>query len=771
MSEDSRPADALSSGPMPVEFAMLPSRDDGSPLPIFYMSPRGGTARLRLISGLPAPIENTDEAQGRATSLIQSARSLAHEDRAAAMPAFNKGIFAARDRWGVFAPDEETPPMLDVLRLQWRRNSSPPFLIVSGWARAENGARMSAWTERHELTHADDTRRRLWTDYRLNLGAIRAFLDLTQPFGNKLKQPEGWASLVRHDHVAAFNDGDIITGDVGYYDYEAVELLKDRVVKDARRQFPWHRGPHGEEISIGLRFSAPGQPETAHVLLFEEGDPVARYEAPLVDERETLKTKRALAFRLLNEIRRAEELISEQSIEYRRLISSDPARAAQLNSRLDETENTLLRKREEFAHTYASIIEFVAPKREILLEKARKHEQAKAKLDEKRARVEAIKDNYTPVSKISSTLAEHLTVVPVAFSVQTLGHKAQLSQTLTSPTGQQLYSRNLELFEQVDKVPEGLPSLADAASRVFGSDLVWLPLLSYVGLSMDVRTKTEIPGLHYISAGDLFRRIRPNASAKIAKNGLADWWKTTHSNLDMSPTDALEASLRFLSGVVVPYREGDIEKRLIGLLNIQEVQKNGRGQISYGYAWNLALRSLITGDEKEGRDPSYMLVNHRALFSYSGKSLQTAPAMQVLLESMAHAAAMGGGRNAETEAGALEIGLTPGGDHMRFGHLVEKLHLHGERPNHIAKRVEGTLDALQEAGVIDKFHIFGASSNVFEKKIRIVMSPDYLEAPALARAMREERRLRRELETQPFEPTQIERAMKARRGRPPKKKP
>lgn len=772
MADDNAGADAVSSAAMPVEFTLLPSHDDGSPLPIFYMAAKGGTARVRLLSGFnPAPEEGA-AINHVSTELMLRARKVDWRDRLSAKASFNRGVMSARDRWGVFAPDEQSPPMLDVMRMRWSL-SSPPFLTISSYSRTPAGASMDAWTERHEMTSAASTQKRLWEEHRLNLGALRAFLDLTRPFGDKLSQAENWASLVRHDHVGAGNFGDTITGDVGYYEYAAVELLKDRVLKDLRPWFPWHKGASGQEMSIGLRFSAPGQAETAHVLLFEAGDPTPRHEVPLVDTREALKTSRATAFRLLSETRRAEQMISEQSIEYRRLLQADPERANLLNKRIDEIEAALVKKRIEFAKAYASLVEFVAPRREILLENARKLELAKAKHDEKRARVEAIKDNFTPVSKITSTLAEHLTVVPVAFSVQTIGprgDKAKLSQTLLGPSGQPLYSRNLELFEQVDKVPEGLPSLADAASRVFGSDLVWLPLLSYVGLSMDVRTKTEIPGLHYISAGDLFRRIRPNAAAKITKNGLADWWKTTHSNLDMSPTDALEASLRFLSGVVVPYREGDIEKRLIGLLNIQEVQKNGRGQISYGYAWNLALRSLITGDEKEGRDPSYMLVNHRALFSYGGRALATAPAMQVLLESMAHAAAMGGGKNVETEAGALEIGLTPGGDHMRFGTLVDKLHLHGDKSSNVARRVVSTLDALQEAGVVEKYSLIGASTNMFERKIRISMSPDYLEYPAMARAMREERRLRKAIETQPFEPINSDNKKAQRRGRPPKKK-
>lgn len=772
--------DGIRSPAMLLSVTLLPSYEDGSPIPVFRLSDRGGVARLRLLSGLRSPVRTEEGAVEEARRIVAEARGRHWWERRDEQKAFNRGMLASGAHYDVFAPDAGAPPLLDALRIRWSPKAGSETLSISHWSLAANGARATTWGadnfRRHALIRAETVRQQLWRDYRLNLGALRAFHDLTRALSG-MTLSNNWATLNRQEEITHYNAGDQITGDSDYYSFEAVQALIDQVTRSKRELFPWHKSHSGAELSIGLRFSAPGEPERATVLFYEGGDPTPRHALPLLDEREALKTKQAAAFRLLGEIGSAIEKIRDMAVEFRKISTTDPAAAARIDRAIGEMEAAISRKRVEFAQAYLAIVEFVAKNREITLAKAREHEQAKARVEDHRARAEAIKADYTPVTRLTTKLAEHLTRVPVPFSVKTLGRrgeKAHIEQSQTGPDGRVIFNRALDLFEQQHEVPEGLCSIAEAGRTVFGGDLGWLPLQTYVALSQDIGLKSDLPGVQFITAGDLFRRIRPSAAPKIAKNGLNDWWKTAHGRSELTATDALEAALRFLSGIVIPHKKNGEDSLLIGLLSVTMVTKNRRGEVRFGYEWHNALRTLIVGDETEGLQPSYMVTNHRALFSYSGKAIHTAPHMQVLAESMAHAAAMTHG---ETEAGALEIGMTPGGDHMRFGTLIEKLHLnYDDKPSNVARRAQAALDAIQEAGVITKYSIFGAGDNIFQKKIRITMSGDYLVRPALIKAERDERHLRRSLEERPFEPlkpaqkTGQKTGTGAKRGRPVRRK-
>ena len=761
MSDTAGP-DAVKSTAMLLKVALFPPSDDGSPIPVFRLSSKPGVARLRLLSGLRAGPADEDARRAEARRIITEARRRSWAERRDAQRAFNRGMLSTGAHYDVFAPDANAPPLLDVMRIRWNPKAGGETLLISHWSIAETGARATTWGADNfhlqGMTKADASRRQIWKDHRLNLGALRAFNDLTHALGAEVTISESWAELNRQEEISAFNAGDMITGEIDYYPFDAVQDLLAQVTRKERAGFPWHKGDAGPELSIGLKFSAPGEPQAAKILFFTDDGLSPTSEAPLVGSQKTLKERLAQAFRLLAEIEDARKTINQLALEFRNASSQDPARAARIDRTIGEQEDAVNRKLGEFAAAYTALVEFVAARKETILEGSRKLEQAAERRQRLTISAEAIKHDYTPVSRLTTTLAEHLTKVPVAFTVKTLsrrGDKARLEQTQTGPAGEIIFNRALDLFEQQHDVPEGLCSIAEAGRTVFGGEMGWLPLQTYVALSQDIGLKSETPGVQYITAGDLFRRIRPSAAAKIAKNGLNDWWKTSHGRSDLSATDALEAALRFLSGIVIPHKKNDEDSLLIGLLSVTMVTKNRRGEVRFGYEWHNALRTLIVGDEKEGLRPSYMVTNHRALFSYGRHAIHTAPHMQVLLESMAHAAAMTHG-DVETEAGALEIGTTPGGDHMRVGALVERLHLnYDEKPSNIERRVLTTLDAIQEAGVIQKYSILNNSSNFFQKKIRITMSGDYLVRPALIKAERDEKKLRRSFEENPFEPLEI----------------
>lgn len=143
-----------------------------------------------------------------------------------------------------------------------------------------------------------------------------------------------------------------------------------------------------------------------------------------------------------------------------------------------------------------------------------------------------------------------------------------------------------------------------------------------------------------------------------------------------------------------------------------------------------------------------MVVNGQAMFSYEGKELHLAPALQLYLEHRTRAAYLRG--NLLGTDGEL---VTANGDGTAFATLAERLGVPGgRRPSETMARLEAALATLAERGVVAGFRRTGpARRNPLEAKVASRMSRDYLALYDHHRLRRLEQEHRRFLEA-PFAP-------------------
>jgi hypothetical protein len=184
-----------------------------------------------------------------------------------------------------------------------------------------------------------------------------------------------------------------------------------------------------------------------------------------------------------------------------------------------------------------------------------------------------------------------------------------------------------------------------------------------------------------------------------------------------------------------------------GIIQISAAGKairNGTSVDRVMWRFNPEVARLITG--APGEQPYYMVVNSRAMFSYEGKELHLAPALQLYLEFRT--------REAYFKGNLLETGgelVTPAGDGVTFATLAERLGLPGgRRPADTVARLQAALDTAARRGVVVEWKRTGPPRrNPLEAKVTIRMSPDYLELYDQTRLRRKERELMRGLEA-PF---------------------
>lgn len=709
--------------------------DDGSPLPAYMLPSTKAEGRFRLVSGMglvAGTLGMIDlPAQEAAASILREGRRAGPSGRKTS--AASRQINLAREEGGKvkFYP-EPGEATLDTWRLRWEPvdNTVPAgILTAAGWTRVADSLPL---VERHvlHLVDAEASRNILWEQSRINLAALRAFLEFAPEIIPGLSRSP--LTLLRL--MEARGQGAPLEGEAAFYDQSKLRDLR-RALDDPKNNAPWHTTPEGLlAISTGLRFSEPGEPETAFVAYYEGPEMTPAVEpiplAGLSGKDADIQRK---AFRHRKSINDLHRKIGANTFDFRNA-PPDSAEAYQNAQYLAGLQDEIERHAAELAVCYRELVQVAARKREEILTRARRFKDMQATLQRKEARVESLREVFKPLSHTVTThLAPHMTRLPVDLSLTRLtqGTGFQVTRNVAN------MATRLEKEMQIDMVltdpePNGLADLQKAARFLFGTDgPAHVPLLLYVALSSDLGTKTDIKGVRSFTVSEAWQRIRPGAVAEIRKDGVESWFKKTHKALaakGMKAADVVKLSLRFLSSIRVPYTvigpdRKEMPKVITGLLyQTSETLVDKKGRVTFNYTWNPELGELVGGTE--GRRPSYMYSNHEALFSYAGRDLHTAPALQLILENMARAAAMGGGERMETVAGRLVVGRTPKGDDMPLGALVERLGLFGERSDNLHRRLMGALNAVEETGIVKV--TFGANRhNKWEQKLRLEMSADY----------------------------------------------
>lgn len=773
-------------GILTTRHELVPSMEDGSPLRA-YMLPAGkADLRVLCVSGLEAPIEET-EIRAEAGRILREARKALRRERRI-LPEHREERIAP-EQVGLFEAHRgfvvDPVPTVDMLRVRWWPSSSDNMaaLKVVAWGRTHGGAGNRNGVLLR-LANAGKVREWHWQDKGLNLAALRMYMEHARDPLQGYSPPSLTLSFPSN---AAATPG-LTGGGEYYYDAAAVVELKAYIARNEAK-LPWHNMAGSEKtrnLLIALQFSAPGEKEAAYALYFDgPGLQPSIPPQPLSGLEGKGSENLKAAFRHQKRIEELIKQLGEHTLAIQNsttkleafstvdgpggidatrkaLIKAEASATRELMQKSKATIKEIERAREGFLASYAYLVGIAAKRREEIFDVHRRSEAADARVREMEVRVEHIRPAFTPVAqKITTPLAQHMTKLPVDLSIARLGQGSgfYVTRQLQNVTGTPKEAQ-LELVV-TDPEPNGLADLQKAAAFFFGGDgPAHLPLLLYAALSSDVGTQTDISGVRAFTAGEAWQRMRPGrAAADIQKKGLEDWFKKTHTALaaqGYKAADPLRMSLRFLSSVRVPYEVKtatgeDKAKILTGLLHqTSETKPDTRGRISFNYAWNPELRELIGG--ADGTRPSYMYTNREALFSYRNQDLNTAPALQLILENMARAAALSGGEKMETVAGRLWVGRTPGGDEISLGKLAERLGLSDERSSNLYRRVMNALEAVAEAGPLASFkEIPSGSRNKFEHKLRLEMAAEYRDLYLVERERREAHKLKQKL-AQPFAP-------------------
>ncbi len=759
--------------PLITHHEIVPSQEDGSPLRTYLLPAKPADLRVLCVSGLETPIEATgvrDEAARillKARKVLRQRRRILPEHREETGKPEQVGLFDAHRGLMV-----DPVPTVDMVKVRWLPAAPPELatLTVAAWGRTHGGegARNRASLK---LANADSIRERLWRERGLNLAALRMYMDHARDPLQGYTPPNLGISFPNN---SASTPG-LTGGDVQYYDSDAVKELTAYIASN-RAKLPWHNMAGSEKsagLSIALEFSPAGEAEAAYALYFDGPSLQPSIpRAPLLGLEGKGAENLKAAFRHRKRIEDLIKQIGEHTLALQEVTAktetarkplTKPENAAlrELLNKIKATTKEIERTRDGFLASYVYLMGIAGKKREEIFADHRRWEATQATLKEWEARVELIRPTFTPLAqKITTPLAQHMTRLPVDLSIARLGQGAGIHVTrLIQDRRGERKEAQLELVV-TDPEPNGLADLQKAATFFFGSNgPAHLPLLLYVALSADVGTQTDIAGVRTFTAGEAWQRIRPHAKDLIRSNGLENWFKANNKALSdrgYKAADLLRMSLRFLGSVRVPYSittDAGEEKRkiLTGLLyQTSETKPDSRGRISFNYAWNPELRELISG--ADGTGPSYMYTNREALFSYRNQDLHTAPALQLLLEEMARAAARSGGAKMETVAGKLWVGRTPGGDEMALGKLVEKLGLSDDRSSNLYRRLMNALEAVAEAGPLASFKVIaGGRPNRWEHRIRLEMAAEYRDLYQIERVRREAHKQQMQRE-QPFAP-------------------
>ena len=718
---------------MMFRFPLAQLADDGACLPAYMLPSTKAEARLRLVSSLPEPPEGK-HAREIVAEYLRRARSLGPAARKASSSSRHIRLYREVGGGQLSIVPEDDIVTLDNWRVRWEPEETPEngtpsgTLTASGWTRLTDSEPL---VQHHKLKliGAEAARKFLWEKSRINLAALRSFLEFAPEIIPGISRSP--VALMRVDH--ACGSGVSIGGDIAFYDYKKLQDIRNAVDNPAHKA-PWHPTAESRNaISTGLTFSRPGEDETALVAYYEGPDLIPLLEAPLAGlTGKDLELQRK-AFRHRKSIADLHRKIGENTFDFR-TAPRGSAEAFQAGQYLLGLEDEIAQHVAELALCYRDLVQVAARKREEILTLNRRYQVAAASMEEKAARVEVLRDSFKPVSNtVTQHLAPHMTKVPVDLALTRLSKAPGFQVSRSVPNLITGIEREMQLdMVLTDPEPNGLADLQKAARFFFGEDgPAHFPLLFYVALSSDLGTRTEISGVRSFSVADAWQRIRPGAVADIRKDGVESWFKRSHKALatkGLKASDVVRMSLRFLGSIRVPYSvigpdKGEVPKILTGLLHqTSESIVDRKGRVIFNYAWNPELGELVGGTA--GRKPSYMYSNHKALFSYSGRELHTAPALQLTLENMARSAAMRGGDRMETVAGRLIIGRTPKGDDMSLGSLIERLGLYGERGDNLHRRILGALDAVQDTGIVKVS--FGASRpNKWEQKVRLEMSTEY----------------------------------------------
>lgn len=431
----------------------------------------------------------------------------------------------------------------------------------------------------------------------------------------------------------------------------------------------------------------------------------------------------------------------------------DKARLLEERNRLNEAQEKYIKEARELYITLAKVAD---KRKEENLSDARKLKTYDVQIAKQSEILGTERDAYTKMANNIREALPHMSVLPAGIdSVIHRANEGPMAEALIRVSrhvqGQKGPSQ-LEL--SLAQEDSGLPDLMKAANAFFGHlKLNWLFPVGYVGLC---RLFEEANGYNSInsdvdtSSSGFWCTIRPGASDRIKDKGLEDWWRRHHKDEKEVPkaADLFLLMMAFLSRINLPFEKKDSAGKvsrstIYGLTQVSAVSEGARGQKTAHWRFNPQLAEFITGDQ-----PMFMVVNHHAMFSYGGKMLHTAPALQLYLEDMARTNVYKG--LYKKNSGTL---LTPSGDGYTFGKIAERLGLpNNASPSHNMRRIIQALETVQDTGVIKNFRQQGRTrTNAYETKLEITMSNTYEAAYELAKMKREKDALERKLR-KPFAP-------------------
>lgn len=198
-----------------------------------------------------------------------------------------------------------------------------------------------------------------------------------------------------------------------------------------------------------------------------------------------------------------------------------------------------------------------------------------------------------------------------------------------SPTSSAEYE--LIIPEENEDKEFNLEYLLRAGSKLFKDlNCEWIIPVGYVGLCHLYGANKKYGSKEFLDTmpADFWKTISPNVAEKIRKLGLRDILdnKRADDPLKLNPIKLYDALISVLRGIKFSYTDPKTgeEKKILGLIEAVSIPARN----AYEWKFSTRLEEIII------KQNQYMICNHEAMFSYKGKILHTAPALQLYIEGL-----------------------------------------------------------------------------------------------------------------------------------------
>ncbi len=373
-----------------------------------------------------------------------------------------------------------------------------------------------------------------------------------------------------------------------------------------------------------------GEDNKLNLLYFEDGDHLPCYKQVLSYNNVKIKKDKILKIirfreKIVNNLIEKSRICNEI---FRQYFPEDFFIKTRIIKISEEYENKNLEIKREIVYLYMELIKNLSKLKETVLKNQRELNKINIQINDARENLKNKK--ITRIASNFKNILPLMSVLPAR--VKTNVFVESNNVIITRPkNATDVNEFELEVSADNDDKEYNLNVLFNAANKIFKElNCEWLIPVGYVGLCHLYGDRKRFGSKEFLETSpvDLWKTIMPNSVNKIKTKGLRDILDSRKASdpLKLNPTQLFITLMHILRGLKFPYidaKEGK-EKWILGLIEAVFIPSTS----SFEWKFSTRLEKIITEQSQ------YMISNHDAMFSYRGKVLHTAPALQLYIESL-----------------------------------------------------------------------------------------------------------------------------------------